>query len=78
MKWGICFEEEFSTPLYDVRKVEYSDRFSLEEEIVRRNQSDTDEENFLEGLLETTPVDHKTVENMMKQLSKIKKTIRTD
>ena len=78
LKWGICFEEEFSTPIYDVQKVEYSDRFSLEEEIVRRNQSDTDEENFLEGLLETTPVDHKAVENMMKQFSKIKKTIRTD
>ena len=78
LKWGIRFEEEFSIPVYDIRKVEYADRFSLEEEIVRRNQSDTDEEDFLEEMLETAQVDHKAVENMMKQFSKIKKTIRTD
>ena len=78
LKWGIRFEEEFSIPVYDIRKVEYADRFSLEEEIVRRNQSDADTEDFLEEMLETAPVDHKAVENMMKQFSKIKKTIRTD
>ena len=78
LKWGIRFEEEFSTPIYDIRKVEYADRFSLEEEIVRRNQGDADTEDFLDEMLETAPGDHKAVENMMKQFSKIKKTIRTD
>lgn len=78
LKWGIRFEEEFSVPQYEVRDVEYADRFSLEEEIIRRNQSDIEERDSLESMFEVTaPEDHK-VEKMMKQLDRVKKAIRTD
>lgn len=78
LKWGIRFEEEFSVPQYEVRAVEYADRFSLEEEIMRRNQSDIEERDFLESMFEVTASEDHKVGKMMKQLERVKKTIRTD
>ncbi len=37
MKWGIVFEESYEMEERSARKVEYADRQSLEEEIIRRN-----------------------------------------
>lgn len=80
LKWGISFEEEFSVKTNDIRKTEYADRYSLEEEIVRRNQSEGDiEDNFLEGMLEMENFKNtKAVERMVKQFNEAKRKIRTD
>lgn len=80
LKWGISFEEEFSVKTNDIRKTEYADRYSLEEEIVRRNQSEGDiEDNFLEGMLEMENFKNtKSVERMVKQFNEAKRKIRTD
>ena len=80
LKWGISFEEEFSVKTNDIRKTEYADRYSLEEEIVRRNQSEGDiDDRFLEGMLEMENFENtKAVERMVKQFNEAKKKIRTD
>ena len=80
LKWGISFEEEFSVKTNDIRKTEYADRYSLEEEIVRRNQSEGDiEDSFLEGMLEMEKLENtKDVERMVKQFNEVKRKIRTD
>ena len=76
----MAFEEEFSVKTNDIRKTEYADRYSLEEEIVRRNQSEGDiEDNFLEGMLEMENFKNtKAVERMVKQFNEAKRKIRTD
>ena len=80
MKWGISFEEEFSVKTNDIRKTEYADRYSLEEEIVRRNQSEENiEDSVLEGMLEMEKLENtKDVERMVKQFNEVKRKIRTD
>lgn len=80
LKWGIGFEEEFSMKTNDIRKTEYADRYSLEEEIVRRNQSEGDiDDRFLEGMLEMENFENtKAVERMVKQFNEAKRKIRTD
>ena len=80
LKWGISFEEEFSVKTNDIRKTEYADRYSLEEEIVRRNQSEENiEDSALEGMLEMEKLENtKDVERMVKQFNEVKRKIRTD
>lgn len=80
LKWGISFEEEFSVKTNDIRKTEYADRYSLEEEIVRRNQSEENiEDSVLEGMLEMEKLENtKDVERMVKQFNEVKRKIRTD
>lgn len=79
LKWGIRFKEEFATRPNEARKVEYADRFSLEEEIVRRNQEDVREDNFLNEIFEMdTPTDPRATEKILKQLGQVKKVLRTD
>ncbi len=79
LKWGIRFEEEFTVRSNAAGKVEYADKFSLEEEIIRRNQNDEQEDNFLNEMIEMDiSSDSRNVEKFMKRLGQAKKVLRTD